>query len=234
MIQRFVGIDVALQEHRVGILDDVGEAVGHSFTIAATRDGVRQLLTTTLAHRGAAPAATQIALEATGHLWETLEAALIGAGYRVVVLNPLQTRRYRDVLGAKPSTDDIDAYVIAGLLRSGAAEASYVPDKQIQSLRELARLRARLMQERQNYVRQLLAQLDVVLPEHRTALGDVLTARARGVLAGFPTTRHLAQGGDARHSACRGGCQRSRLHAGRRHGTARGRPSVPLHGMSPR
>src|SRR5437867_9871412 len=86
-----------------------------------------------------------------------------------------------------PTTDDIDAHVIAGLLRSGAAQASYVPDEQIQSLRELARLRARLMADRQDYLRQLIAPLDVVLPEHRAVLGDLLTARARGTLARFPT-----------------------------------------------
>ena len=34
----------------------------------------------------------------------------------------------------------------AGLLRSGSAEGCFVPDDQIQSLRELARLRARLSQ----------------------------------------------------------------------------------------
>src|SRR2546422_1034351 len=130
--------------------------------------------------------------EASGHLWENLEAALVSAGYRVLVLNPLQTRRYRDVVRRKAKTDDIDAHVIAGLLRSGAAQASYVPDEQIQSLRELARLRARLMDDRQNYLSQLIAQLDVVLPEHRTVLGDLLTARARGILAQFPTQQHLA------------------------------------------
>jgi transposase len=93
----------------------------------------------------------------------------------------------------KAKTDDIDAHVIAGLIRSGAAQASYVPDEQIQSLREFARLRARLMDDRQDYLRQLIAQLDVVLPEHRTALGDLLSARARGILAQFPTAQHLAQ-----------------------------------------
>src|SRR6266542_3824043 len=141
-----------------------------------------------------APTAAQtlIGLEASGHLWENLEAALVGAAYRVIVLNPLQTRRYRDVVRRKAKTDDIDAHVIAGLLRSGAAQASYVPDEQIQSLRELARLRARLMADRQDYLRQLVAQLDVVLPEHRTVLGDLLTARARGILAQFPTAPHLA------------------------------------------
>src|SRR5262249_56781877 len=44
----------------------------------------------------------------------------------------------------------------------------------------------------QDYQRQLVAQLDVVLPEHRAVLGDLLTARARGILAQFPTAQHLA------------------------------------------
>ena len=109
------------------------------------------------------------------------------------MLNPLQTRRYRDVVRRKAKTDYIDAHVIAGLLRSGAAQASYVPDEQIQSLRELARLRARLMADRQDYLRQLSAQLDVVLPEPHAVLGDLLSARARGILAQFPTAHHLAQ-----------------------------------------
>lgn len=192
MPERFVGIDVALREHRVAVLDRDGEAVGKSFTITATKAGVTSLLQT-LQARGAVAAQTLVGLEATGHLWENLEAALVGAGYRVAVLNPVQTRRYRDLVRRKAKTDDIDAHVIAGLLRSGAAQSSYVPDEQIQSLRELARLRARLMDDRQDYLRQLIAQLDVVLPEHRTALGDLLSARARGILAQFPTAQHLAQ-----------------------------------------
>ena len=191
MPERFVGIDVALREHRVAILDRDGEAVGSSFTIIASKDGVASLLGT-LRARGATPEQSVIALEASGHLWENLEAALVAAGYRVVVLNPLQTRRYRELIRRKAKTDDIDAHAVAGLVRSGVARSSYVPDEQIQSLRELARLRARLMDDRQAYLRQLIAQLDVVLPEHRTALGDLLSARARGILAPFPTAIHLA------------------------------------------
>lgn len=186
-----VGIDVASREHRVAVLGPDGEAAGKSFTIPATEDGFASL-GRRLAERGAVPAQTLVGLEATGHLWENLEAHLTAAGYRVIVLNPLQSRRYRDVLGKKGKTDDIDAYVIAGLLRSGQAEASYVPDEQIQGLRELARLRARLMRERQDYLRQLCAQLSVVFPEHTATLGDLLTARARGVLRAFPTAWHLA------------------------------------------
>jgi transposase len=186
-----VGIDIALHAHRVGVLGPDGEAVGPSFAIAATQEGFADLVRT-LQARGAVPAATLVGLEATGHNWENLEAYLVQAGYRVLLLNALQTRRYRDVLRRKAKTDDIDAYVVAGLLRSGSAEGCFVPDDQIQSLRELARLRARLMRERQDYLRQLVGQLDVVFPEHRTALGDVSTVRARGLLAAFPTAHHLA------------------------------------------
>lgn len=186
-----VGIDVALEEHRVAILGPDGEAVGKSFSVSARRQGFVELVRT-LSERGAQPGETLVGLEATGHLWENLEAHLTAVGYRVLVLNPLQARRYRDVLRKRAKTDDLDAYVIAGLLRSGQAEASYVPDEQVQSLRELARLRARLLRERQDYLRQLIAQLDVALPEHRQLLGDLLTARARGVLRAFPTAQHLA------------------------------------------
>src|SRR5207245_10694316 len=47
--------------------------------------------------------------------------------------------------------------------------------------------------DRQDYPRQLLPQPDVAAPQHRTPLGDRLSARARGTLAQFPTAQHLAQ-----------------------------------------
>jgi len=81
-----VGIDVALHTHRVGVLGPDGEAVGPSFTIAATQEGFTELVHT-LQARGAVPAMTLVGLEATGHYWENLEAFLAQAGYRVLLLN---------------------------------------------------------------------------------------------------------------------------------------------------
>ena len=48
----------------------------------------------------------------------------------------------------------------------------------------LARLRARLMADRQDYLRQLIAQLDVVLPEHRAVLSALEKARDNKTLIG--------------------------------------------------
>ena len=156
-----VGIDVASRTHRVAVLGPGGEAVGKSFTIEATAAGFADLLRA-LRARGAEPGQTVIGLEATGHLWENLEGYLTRAGYRVVV-NPLQTRRYRDVLRKKAKTDDVDAYVIAGLLRSGEAEASYVPDEPMQSPRDLARqstYSGKAAAARGNVVRTLVTQIE--------------------------------------------------------------------------
>jgi transposase len=190
-VQYFVGIDVALADHRVAVVGPDGEAVGKSFSVKASRQGLAQLAQT-LGECGATPDQTLVGLEASGHLWENLEAFLSEQGYRVLVLNPLQLRRFRDVLRTKAKTDDLDAYLIAGLLRSGQAQGSYLPEEQLVSLRELARLRARLMQERQDYLRRLHALLVVVFPEHRQLLGELTTVRAQALLKAFPTARHLA------------------------------------------
>ena len=86
MAERFVGIDVALREHRIA---------ASTVTVSSRPE---------LHHRreprrrwprccgrwplcAATAAQTLIGLEASGHLWENLEAALVGAGYRVMVLN---------------------------------------------------------------------------------------------------------------------------------------------------
>jgi len=101
-----------------------GEVGAYGYTplqVKANRQGLSQM-TRTLSERGAAPDHTVVGLEASGHLWENLEASLSEQGYRVLVLNPLQLRRFREVLRAKAKTDDLDAYLIAGLLRSGQAQ----------------------------------------------------------------------------------------------------------------
>src|SRR5262245_47793901 len=51
-------------------------------------------------------------------------------------------------------------------MRSGVAQAMLRTRRADQRLRELARLRARLLADREDYLRQLIAQLDVVRPDH--------------------------------------------------------------------
>jgi transposase len=41
-----------------------------------------------------APTDVLVAMEATGHYWKNLLAALVAAGFAVALLNPLRTRRF--------------------------------------------------------------------------------------------------------------------------------------------
>ncbi|MCD5397609.1 IS110 family transposase, partial [candidate division NPL-UPA2 bacterium] len=137
---------------------------------------------------------TLAGLEATGSFWENLYSFLTEAGYKVIVINPYQTNKFREALRKKAKTDDIDALVIAGLLRSGDTAASYVPEEEVQTLREITKMRYEFIKDRKNYQRQVYALLEVVFPEYsRTALGNPFAVGSTAIFKRFPTARHLAK-----------------------------------------
>ncbi len=187
----YLGIDVSLKSHRCALIDTEGEKVGSSFTIAADRDGFTRLVDL-LAERSVPADALLIGMEATGHHWENLLSFLESRGFAVRLLNPFQTRRYRDVLAKKAKTDDIDAYCLAGLLRSGEARGCYVPDDQVQGLRDLVRLRATYADNLTVYRRQAYALLQLVFPEVTTVVKDPFAKVMREVLMRYPTAADLA------------------------------------------
>jgi transposase len=59
------------------------------------------------------PVDTIIAMEATGHYWKNLFAALVARGFSVALLNPLRTRRFAEEDLERTKTDSIDALGIA-------------------------------------------------------------------------------------------------------------------------
>jgi transposase len=68
-----------------------------------------------------------VALEATGHYWRNLFAALLAKGYAVAVLNPLRTRRFAEEELQRTKTDAIDALGIARFAASsGRRRRSYL------------------------------------------------------------------------------------------------------------
>lgn len=101
-----------------------------------------QNLLTFLKKHKLSPDNTLAGLEATGNFWENIYLFLTNENFQVIVINPHQTNKYREALRKKTKTDDIDAFVIAGLLRSGEYASSYVPEENIQTLREFTKLRS--------------------------------------------------------------------------------------------
>lgn len=188
----YLGIDVARDTHRLVILDDNGERLSSGLSFQNNTVDFQKVI---LKLKGLSinTGNSIFGLEATGNNWENLYCFLSGSGFKTIVINPHQTNKFREALRKKAKTDDIDAFVIAGLLRSGESASSYVPEDKIQTLRELTKLRYELIKDHKNYQRQVLALLNVIFPEYKqTALKNPFTIASLAIFKAFPTAKHLS------------------------------------------
>lgn len=87
-----------------------------------------------------------VALEATGG-FETLVAARLGtAGLPVIIVNPVQVRRFAQALGKRAKTDPIDAAVIAHFAEATNPVVRPLPDDATRLLGELLARRRQIIQ----------------------------------------------------------------------------------------
>jgi len=189
----YLGVDVSIDNARYVLIDNDGEQTTKGFTLTNDQKSFTQIIqrfkelkltTDTLL----------IGIEATGIWWENLYCFLTEQQFKVIVLNPHQTNKFREALRYKAKTDDIDACVIAGLLRSGKYAASYIPEETIQVLREIVKLRHQLVTNRQNFERQAQSLLSLLFPEYqKTAIKNPFTIASMAILKAYPTAKHLAE-----------------------------------------
>lgn len=188
----YLGIDVSKSTSRCVILNNDGERFSKAFSFQNNKQGFNELLVR-LEKLNLSFDKLLIGIEATGIWWENLYCLLVEKNFKVIVLNPHQTNKFREALRKKAKTDDIDAYVIAGLLRSNEYAASYIPEENIQILREITKLRFELIKERKNYMHQISILLALVFPEYEsTVIKNPFAVASCAILKKYPTAKHLA------------------------------------------
>ncbi len=189
----YLGIDVSKSTSRYVLLDNDGEKAAKPFTLDNNQQAFAKLLER-IQELNLQPDGLLIGIEATGIWWENLYCFMTEQKFKVIVLNPHQTNKFREALRLKAKTDDIDAYVIAGLLRSGEYAASYIPEETIQILREIVKLRHQLVTNRQSFERQAHALLGLLFPEYeKTAIKNPFSVASLAILKDYPTAKHLAE-----------------------------------------
>jgi len=182
----YLGIDVSKVSHQCIILDANGEALGKSFTVQSSKDDFAKLVKK-LQELNIPKNDLTVGLEATGNLWENLYSFLKERGLNVILLNPYQTNKFHQATLKKAKTDSIDALVIAGLLRSGCASSSYIPDEDIQSLRDLVRLKDGYLKDIKNYKRKAYSLLGLVFPEFLNLVKDPFNIVSTQMLLKYQT-----------------------------------------------
>ncbi len=189
----YLGINVSKKKHRCVILDSDREALCKSFTIESSLNDFHKLVEK-LEKLNLNQENLLVGLEATGNYWENLYSFLAEKKFKVILLNPYQTNKFHQALMKKAKTDDIDAYVIADLLRSNHYGSSFVPEETVQNLREIVKLRYELMKNRKDYQRQAMSLLSLVFPEYtKTALKNPFLIASIEVLKKYPTAKHIAK-----------------------------------------
>jgi transposase len=179
---RFAGVDIASETHVVAVVGDNSEMMVKPTPFAEDAVGYRKLFTVL-----GSPDDLLVAMEATGHYWKNLFAALVTAGYAVALINPLRTHRFAGEELERTKTDAIDAVGIARFAAQKRPATTQLPDAVTEELRELVRLRERLLQDFGDRVRQLHRLVDLGFPEFTRYVRSLDSELASAILHGYPT-----------------------------------------------
>jgi transposase len=181
---RYAGIDIASQTHVVAVVDEAEEVLVRPAPFAedaAGHDKLFELL--------GPPGDVLVALEATGHYWRNLVADLFARGFTVALINPLRTHRFAGEDLQRTKTDAIDALGIARFARQKRPQPTRLPDSATEELRELVRLRDRLVQDFGDRLRQLHRVVDLGFPEFTRYVKSLDSELATALLSEYPTAQ---------------------------------------------
>ena len=146
------------------------------------------------------PEQVLVAMEATGHYWKNLFAAVCAGGYAVALLNPLRTRRFADEDLQRTKTDAIDALGIARFAAQKRPAITRLTDAATEELRELVRLRDRVGAEIGDRVCQLHRLVDLGFPEFTRYVHTLDSQLAVALLRQYPTAQAFVRVGPTRVS----------------------------------
>lgn len=179
---RFAGIDIASEKHVVAVVDEAGGVVVKATTFTEDAGGHRQLLELL-----GEPSECMVAMEATGHYWQNVFAVLAAAGFQLSLINPLRTNRFAQEDLARTKTDAIDAVGIARFAQQKRPAVTKLPDIATQELKELVRLRDRVVQDLGDATRRLHRSVDLGFPEFTRFVKNLDSELATKILHEFPT-----------------------------------------------
>jgi transposase len=188
-MKKYVGIDIASEKHFVAIVDEASAVLAKATGFGEDRDGYEKLFKLL----GPSDEVALVAMEATGHYWKNLFAALVAKGFSVALINPLRTNRFAAEDMQRTKTDAIDALGIARFAAQKKPTATRLPTSATEELKELVHLRDRLEQDLGDRVRQLHRVVDLGFPEFTRYVHSLDSHLATSLLKDYPTAKAFAE-----------------------------------------
>ena len=156
----YIGIDIAKYKHFASVVSSDGDAIVKPFPFENSREGFMKLVEEIENFQD-----PLIGLESTGHYAENLIYFLFERGYKIGLINPIQTDSLRDSNIRKTKTDKIDTKLIVECLMLRKYSLISHQDIDIIKLKRLSRFRMEMVQQQTRIKTQLTGCLDIVFPE---------------------------------------------------------------------
>lgn len=137
-----------------------------------------------------------VGFESTGAYAEPLMHFLRRRGVQLVQVNPLHTKKLKDLNGNSPNkTDKKDPKVIADIIELGHALTVIIPEGAAADLRRLTNARERILRRRTALLNQLQDVVFICFPEFLEIMKDVKTKTAYYLLKHYPTPSDILECG---------------------------------------
>lgn len=158
----YVGIDVSKQTHFASIVNSDGQVLFEPFPFTNDHAGFQKLLDclSTFSQDD-----ILIGLESTAHYGENLICFLFNRGFKVCIINPIQTSALRKSNIRKTKTDYIDTLLIIKTLTLNGYRTFTKQDYDVLQLKSLCRFRQKLIKARTKVKIQLVSYVDMLFPE---------------------------------------------------------------------
>lgn len=186
-----LGIDIAKLNHVASLVDSTsGELIFSNFKFQNNFIGFSSLL-----EKISKFPVTEIiiGLESTGHYGENFINFFFQKGFKIAVINPLQTSHLRKANIRDSKNDRLDSINIAKTLLFN--EHRYVTQKNLTNfaLKKLTRFRKNLIKQKTKFKIQLVSLLDIIFPELQYFFKSGIHSNAvYTLLKKYPSTEKIA------------------------------------------
>lgn len=186
----FIGIDVAKFSHFASAINSDGEVLLKPFSFSNSAEGFNLLLS----NINQLPInEVLVGLESTGHYSDNLVSFLFSKGYKIGIINPIQSDSLRSSNIRKTKNDKIDTFLIAQCLMLGKYSIFEQSDFNILKLKTLCRFRFDIIQSRTRLKTQLTGCMDSIFPELSTFFkGNLNLKSARAIISQFTSPKSIS------------------------------------------
>lgn len=160
----YIGFDIAKENHYASVANSQGEVVIQAFLVKNSLNGFNYFLTI-LEEHNIEISNCLVGMESTGHYGENLINFLHNKGFKIGIINPIQTDALRNSNIRKTKTDKIDTYLIIQSLILKHYAPFVSKDVKVLELRSLCRHRDDILKYRSKLKVRLVAYVDQLFPE---------------------------------------------------------------------